>query len=72
MSTISKVYGFFSPTGLNQHSSTFNDDLPPKCQEVETTSEATALNDDARYLRRDDVTPAGSTIVNDVNNDSDK
>jgi hypothetical protein len=36
------------------------------------TTEATALVEKERFLGRDDVTPAGSTIANDVKNDSVK
>jgi hypothetical protein len=36
------------------------------------TTEANTLIDDVRYLRRDEVSPTGSTIVNDINNDSVK
>ena len=72
MNTFSNAYGLISPTGSNQHAITFNDDLPPRFQDVLTTTEATSLIDDTRCLRRDDVTSEGYTIVNDVNNDSEK
>jgi hypothetical protein len=36
------------------------------------TTEANTLIDDVRYLRRDEVSPTGSTIVNDINNYSVK
>ena len=72
MDTSSNVYGLFSPTGSNKDLITFNDDWPPQIQDVETTTEAPALSDDVRFLGRDDVTPAGSTIAYDVNNDNVK
>jgi hypothetical protein len=50
----------------------FNNDRPPQSQDVETTTEALALFNYLRFFGRDDVTPAGSTIANDVNNDSVK
>ncbi len=70
--TYSNAYGSFSPTDSTEDLITFNDDWPPQSQHVKTTTEAPALIDEVCYLGRDDVTPAGSTIASDVNNDSVK
>jgi hypothetical protein len=43
------------------------DDRPPQSQDVKITTEATAFVDEVRFLGRDDATPAGSTIISDVN-----
>ena len=63
--TFSNAYGLFSPTDSNKVFFTFFDDCTPQSQHVETTTEASALVDGVRFLGRDDVTPAGSTIAND-------
>jgi hypothetical protein len=70
--TFGDAYGLFSPTDSNQDLITFNDDQPPLSQHVETTTKAPALVDELRFLGKDDVTPAGSTIANQFNNDSVK
>jgi hypothetical protein len=72
MDSQSNAYGLFCPTNQNQDAITFYDDRPPQSQDVETTTEATAPIFDVRFLRKDEVSPTGSTIVNDVNNDSVK
>ena len=63
--TFSNAYGLFSPTDSNKVLITFFDDWTPQSQHVETTTEASTLVDGVRFLGRDDVTPAGSTIAND-------
>ena len=68
--TFSNAYGLFGPTDSNQDLITLYDDQPPQSQDVKMTTEAPAPVDEVRFLGRDDVTPAGSTIINDVNNDS--
>ena len=70
--TFSNAYGLFSPTDLNQDLITLNDDRPHQSQHVKTTTEAPALFDEVRFLGSDKVTPAGSPIAKDVNNDSVK
>jgi hypothetical protein len=72
MDTLSNDYGLFSPTSQNKDVITFNADQPPQSQDCSTTTEATALIDDVRYLRRDEVSPTGSNTVIDINNDSVK
>jgi hypothetical protein len=72
METFSSAYGLFSPKNLNQDLITLNDDRPPQSQHFKTTTEAPALVDEVRFLGRDEFTPAGSPIANDVNNDSVK
>ena len=72
MDTFSNAYGLFIPTDLNQDLITLNDDRPPQSQNFKTTTEAPALFDEVRFLGSDKVTPAGSPIAKDVNNDSVK
>jgi hypothetical protein len=72
METKSNAYGLFCPTSQNLDTITFNDYRPPQSQDVETTTEETAPFDEERFLRRDEVSPTGSNIVIDINNDSVK
>jgi hypothetical protein len=72
MDTFGIAYGLFSSTDKNQDLITFNDDRPPQSQHFKTTTEAPALVDEVRFLGRDDVTPAGSNIAKNVNNDNVK
>jgi hypothetical protein len=64
--TFSNAYGLFSPTHSNQDLITFNDGRPPQSQHVETTTEAPTLFDDARFLARDYVTLANSSVTEPV------
>ncbi len=68
MDTFSNAYGLFSPANSNIDKITFNDDRPPQSQDVETITETNAHFHDVHHLHRDDVTSAGSTVVNDINN----
>jgi hypothetical protein len=70
--TLSSAYGLFSPTDKNQDLIAFNDDRPPQSQHVKTNTQAPAHVDEVRFLGRDDVTPAVSTLANVINNDSVK
>jgi len=71
--TFSNAYGLFGPTDSNQDLITLYDDQPPQSQDVKMTTEAPAPIDEVHFLGRDDdITPAGSTIINDVKNDSVK
>jgi hypothetical protein len=72
METQSNAYGLFCLANQNQDAITFDDDRPPQSQDGSTNTEATLPIDDVRYLRRDEVSPTGSTIVYDINSDSVK
>ncbi len=72
MDSQSNAYGLFCLANQNQDAITFDDDRPPQSQEGSTNTEATSHINDVRYLRRDEVSPTGSTIVYDINNDSVK